>query len=146
MPLTGLLCKEPPYGGIMAIDLETRQVLWDKPFGKALNNGPFGIPSMLPIDIGTPNNAGAVVTASGLIFIAAATDDLIRAMNIETGEVLWEAALPAGGQAGPAMYDADGRQILVINAGGHNFMETRIGDYFLAYALPDAVAAQAAAN
>jgi quinoprotein glucose dehydrogenase len=146
VPLTGLLCKEPPYGGIMAIDLETRQVLWDKPFGQALNNGPFGIPSMLPIDIGTPNNAGAVVTASGLIFIAAATDDLIRAMNIETGEVLWEAALPAGGQAGPAMYESDGRQILVINAGGHNFMETRIGDYFLAYALPDAVAAQAAAN
>ena len=136
VPLTGLLCTEPPYGGIMAIDLTTRQVLWDKPFGKALNNGPFGIPSMLPLDIGTPNNAGSVVTASGLIFIAAATDDLIRAMSIETGEVLWEAALPAGGQAGPAIYEADGKQILVINAGGHNFMETKIGDYFIAYALP----------
>lgn len=137
VPLTGMLCTQPPYGGIMAVDLETREVLWDKPFGKALKNGPFGIPSMLPLDIGTPNNAGAVVTASGLIFIAAATDDLIRAMDIETGEVLWEAELPAGGQAGPAMYEADGKQFLVINAGGHNFMETPIGDYFLAYALPD---------
>ncbi|MDO9639907.1 MAG: membrane-bound PQQ-dependent dehydrogenase, glucose/quinate/shikimate family [Pseudotabrizicola sp.] len=136
VPLTGLLCKEPPYGGIMAIDLATRQVLWDKPFGTARKNGPFGIPSMLPLDIGTPNNAGSVVTASGLIFIAAATDDLIRAMDIETGEVLWQDALPAGGQAGPAMYEVDGVQYLIINAGGHNFMETPIGDYFIAYALP----------
>jgi len=137
VPFTGMLCTEPPYGGITAIDLTTREVLWDKPFGTARKNGPFGIPSMLPFDIGTPNNAGAVVTASGLIFIAAATDDLIRAMDIETGEVLWEAELPAGGQAGPAMYEVDGQQFLVINAGGHNFMETPIGDYFLAYALPE---------
>lgn len=137
VPFTGMLCTEPPYGGITAIDLNTREVLWDKPFGTARKNGPFGIPSMLPFDIGTPNNAGAVVTESGLIFIAAATDDLIRAMDIETGEVLWEAELPAGGQAGPAMYEVDGQQFLVINAGGHNFMETPIGDYFLAYALPE---------
>jgi quinoprotein glucose dehydrogenase len=136
VPFTDMLCTQPPYGGIMAVDLETREVLWDKPFGTARKNGPFGIPSFLPFDIGTPNNAGAVVTASGLIFIAATTDDLIRAMDIETGEVLWTAELPAGGQAGPAMYEVNGRQYLVINAGGHTFMETPIGDYFLAYALP----------
>lgn len=136
VPFTGLLCKEPPYGGIMAVDLATREVLWDKPFGTARKNGPFGIPSMLPMDIGTPNNAGSVVTSTGLIFIAAATDDLIRAMDISTGEVLWEDSLPAGGQAGPAMYEFDGVQYLIINAGGHNFMETPIGDYFIAYALP----------
>ncbi len=137
VPFTDMLCTEPPYGGITAIDLTTREVLWDKPFGTARKNGPFGIPSMLPFDIGTPNNAGAVVTETGLIFIAATTDDLIRAMDIETGEVLWEAELPAGGQAGPAMYEVDGQQFLVINAGGHTFMETPIGDYFLAYALPE---------
>jgi len=140
VPFTGMLCKEPPYGGIAAIDLTTRQVLWDKPFGTARRNGPFGIPSMLPFDIGTPNNAGTVVTASGLIFVAATTDDLLRAMSIETGEVLWEVALPAGGQATPMLYEAQGRQILVINAGGHNFMETPIGDYFIAYALPEGAA------
>lgn len=137
VPYTGLLCKEPPYGGITAIDLETREVLWDRPFGQALRNGPFGIPSMLPIDIGTPNNGGAVVTASGLIFIAAATDNLIRAIDIETGEVLWQDTLPAGGQASPAMYESGGRQFLVINAGGHSFMETPIGDHVIAYALPE---------
>ncbi|WP_116654237.1 membrane-bound PQQ-dependent dehydrogenase, glucose/quinate/shikimate family [Pelagibacterium sediminicola] len=137
VPFTDMLCTQPPYGGIMAVDLETREVLWDKPFGTARKNGPFGIPSMLPFDIGTPNNAGAVVTASGLIFIAATTDDLFRAMDIETGEVLWETDLPAGGQASPVTYEADGRQYVVINAGGHTFMETPIGDYFLAYALPE---------
>lgn len=137
VPFTDMLCTQPPYGGIMAVDLETREVLWDKPFGTARKNGPFGIPSMLPFDIGTPNNAGAVVTASGLIFIAATTDDLLRAMDIETGEVLWEVVLPAGGQASPAMYEINGRQHLVINAGGHTFMQTPIGDYFLAYALPE---------
>ena len=137
VPFTGLLCTQPPYGGIMAVDLQTREILWDKPFGTARGDGPWGIPSRLPLTIGTPNNGGAVVTGAGLIFIAAATDDLIRAIDIETGEELWSDVLPAGGQAGPAVYEADGRQYLVINAGGHTFMETPIGDYFIAYALPE---------
>ncbi|RYG95700.1 MAG: membrane-bound PQQ-dependent dehydrogenase, glucose/quinate/shikimate family, partial [Alphaproteobacteria bacterium] len=136
VPFTGLLCKEPPYGGIAAIDLNTREVLWDKPFGSARKNGPFGIPSMLPVDIGTPNNGGGVVTASGLFFIGAATDDIFRAVDIATGEEVWQVELPAGGQATPMTYEAEGRQIVVINAGGHDFMETPIGDYFIAYALP----------
>lgn len=139
VPFTGLLCKEPPYGGIAAIDLNTRQVLWDRPFGSARKNGPFGIPSMLPVDIGTPNNGGGVITASGLFFIAAATDDILRAIDIETGEEVWQVVLPAGGQATPMTYEAGGRQIVVINAGGHDFMETPIGDYFIAYALPQQV-------
>ena len=137
VPFTGLLCKEPPYGGITAIDLNTREVLWDRPFGSARKNGPFGIPSMLPVEIGTPNNGGGVVTASGLFFIAAATDDILRAIDIETGEEVWQGVLPAGGQATPMTYEAEGRQIVVINAGGHDFMETPIGDYFIAYALPE---------
>lgn len=137
VPFTGLLCKEPPYGGIAAIDLVTREVLWDRPFGSARRDGPFGIPSMLPIEIGTPNNGGGVVTASGLFFIGAATDDLFRAIDIATGEEIWQVALPAGGQATPMTYEAQGRQIVVINAGGHDFMETPIGDYFIAYALPE---------
>lgn len=135
VPLTGMLCTQPPYGGIMAVDLNTRQILWDRPFGSARKNGPFGLPSFLPFEIGTPNNGGAVVTATGLIFVAATTDDYLHAIDVDTGEVLWRADLPAGGQAGPAMYEAEGRQYLVINAGGHNFMETPIGDHFIAYAL-----------
>jgi quinoprotein glucose dehydrogenase len=136
VPFTGMLCKQPPYGGIAAIDLNTREVLWDRPFGSARKNGPFGIPSMLPIEIGTPNNGGGFVTATGLFFIGATTDDLFRAIDINTGEEVWQTVLPAGGQATPITYEAGGRQIVVINAGGHDFMETPIGDYFIAYALP----------
>lgn len=136
VPFTKLLCKQPPYGGIRVIDLATGSTIWDRPFGLARANGPFGIPSMMPILIGTPNNGGSAVTASGLIFIAASTDNLIRAIELETGETLWKDVLPAGGQAGPIVYEADGRQYLVIMAGGHHFMETPVGDYVIAYALP----------
>jgi quinoprotein glucose dehydrogenase len=133
---TGLLCKQPPYGGIRAIELATGRTLWDRPFGSARANGPFGIPSMLPIEMGTPNNGGAVITAGGLVFIAAATDNLIRAIDIETGRELWNDRLPAGGQANPIAYEVDGRQYIAIMAGGHHFMETPIGDYLITYALP----------
>jgi quinoprotein glucose dehydrogenase len=133
---TKLMCKEPPYGGIRAIELGTGRTLWDKPFGQARGNGPFGIPSMLPLDIGTPNNGGAVLTASGLVFIAAATDNLFRAIDIETGEVIWETALPAGGQANPFAFEVDGKQFVGIMAGGHYAMDTPIGDYVITWALP----------
>jgi len=136
LPFTGLLCKEPPYGGIRAIDLRTGRTIWDRPLGQATKNGPFGIPSMLPIEIGTPNNGGAVVTAGGVVFIAAATDDLIRAIDLKTGETLWTDQLPGGGQASPMVYEAGGRQFLVIAPGGHHFMETPISDEVIAYALP----------
>lgn len=136
LPGTGLLCKEPPYGGIRAIELATGRTIWDHPFGTARNNGPFKIPSRLGVSIGTPNNGGSVVTASGLIFIAAATDDLIRAIDLTTGRTLWSDVLPAGGQATPMTYEAGGRQYIVIMAGGHHFMETKIGDAVVAYALP----------
>jgi quinoprotein glucose dehydrogenase len=136
LPFTGLLCKQPPYGGIRAIELRTGKTLWDRPLGQARTNGPFNIPSLLPITIGTPNNGGAVVTAGGLIFIAAATDNLIRAIDITSGKTVWQAKLPAGGQATPMTYEANGRQYLVIMAGGHHFMETPVGDEVVAYALP----------
>jgi len=136
VPYTGMLCKEPPYGGIRAIELATGKTIWDRPFGSARANGPFGIPTRLPLEIGTPNNGGAVVTAGGLIFIAAATDNLIRAIDIETGDTVWKDVLPAGGQANPMTYEVGGRQYLVIMTGGHHFMETPIGDQVIAYALP----------
>ncbi|WP_245413514.1 pyrroloquinoline quinone-dependent dehydrogenase [Mangrovicella endophytica] len=136
VPFTGLLCKEPPYGGIRAIELATGKTLWDEPIGTARKNGPFGIPTFLPITIGTPNNGGPLVTAGGLVFIAAATDDLIRAIDIKTGKVVWQDELPAGGQATPMAYEVDGRQYIGFMAGGHHFMETPIGDYVIAYALP----------
>ncbi|MGS1015567.1 membrane-bound PQQ-dependent dehydrogenase, glucose/quinate/shikimate family [Allosphingosinicella humi] len=136
LPLTGMLCKQPPYGGIRAIDMRTGTTIWDRALGTARTNGPFGIPSMLPITIGTPNNGGAVVTAGGLVFIAAATDNLFRAIDLRTGRTVWSDVLPAGGQANPMTYEVNGRQYVVIMAGGHHFMETPIGDEVIAYALP----------
>jgi len=137
MKFTGMLCKEPPYGGIRAIDLRTGHTIWDRPLGTARKNGPFGLPTGMPINIGTPNNGGSVVTKSGLIFIAAATDDLIRAIDIRTGKTVWSAPLPAGGQANPAIYEHNGREYVVIEATGHHFMRTAKGDYVVAYALPE---------
>ena len=137
MPFTKLMCKRPPYGGIRAIDIATGKTLWDHPLGTARRNGPFNIPTLLPFAIGTPNNGGAVTTASGLIFIAAATDDLLRAIDERTGKVVWSVPLPAGGQATPIVYEQNGREYVVIFAGGHHFMETPMGDSVIAYALPN---------
>ncbi|WP_159981721.1 MULTISPECIES: membrane-bound PQQ-dependent dehydrogenase, glucose/quinate/shikimate family [unclassified Novosphingobium] len=136
LPFTGMLCKQPPYGGIRAIDMKSGRTIWDRPLGTARTNGPFGIPSMLPFNIGTPNNGGSVVTAGGVIFVAAATDNLIRAIDLKTGKTLWSDVLPAGGQATPMTYSMNGKQYLVIVPGGHHFMETPIGDEVIAYALP----------
>jgi quinoprotein glucose dehydrogenase len=136
VPFTKLMCKRPPYGGIRAIDIATGKTLWDRPLGTARKNGPFNLPTLLPFTIGTPNNGGPVTTASGLIFIAAATDDLLRAIDERTGKVVWSVPLPAGGQATPMIYQQNGREYLVIFAGGHHFMETPMGDSLIAYALP----------
>ncbi|MBS4017590.1 MAG: pyrroloquinoline quinone-dependent dehydrogenase, partial [Dechloromonas sp.] len=136
VPLTGMMCKQPPYGGIRAIDLATGETLWDRAFGTARANGPFGIPSRLPFVIGTPNNAGGVITAGGLMFIAATTDNLLKAIDVETGDTVWDAVLPAGGQATPITYAVDGIQYVAIMAGGHHFMETPLGDSVIAWSLP----------
>ena len=76
------------------------------------------------------------MTRGGLVFIAAALDQFIRAFDTQSGELKWEARLPAGGQAGPMSYQVGSRQIVVIAAGGHTFMKTKIGDSVVAYGLP----------
>jgi quinoprotein glucose dehydrogenase len=136
-PWTGLLCKQPPYGGIRAIDLKTGKTLWDHPLGDARANGPWNLPTFLPIRIGTPNNGGPLITAGGLVFIAATTDNLLRAFDIKTGKQVWSVGLPAGGQATPMTFEIDGKQVVAMFAGGHHFMQTPVGDYLMAYALPD---------
>jgi quinoprotein glucose dehydrogenase len=136
MPLTGLVCKEPPYGWIRALDLTTGKTIWDRPFGSARANGPWGIAMGLPWTIGTPNNGGAVVTAGGLVFVAATTDNLLHAIDLKTGKELWHDVLPGGGQANVMTYAVDGRQYVVVMAGGHHFMKTPISDALVAYALP----------
>ena len=133
---TGLMCNKPPYGMIEAIDVHTKKVLWQHPIGTGRANGPWGLPTFLPIQIGTPNNGGPIITAGGLVFVAAATDNQIRAIDIKTGKVVWTDVLPGGGQATPMTYEVDGKQYLAIMAGGHHFMMTPVTDQLVVYKLP----------
>lgn len=129
----GIPCNAPPWGKLTAIDLESRRIKWQRPFGTSRDSAPFGI--AVP---GAPNIAGSVATGGGLLFIGAAIDDYIRAYDTATGAELWRARLPAGGQAAPISYVSEktGRQYIVIAAGGHQIIGTRTGDYLIAYALP----------
>jgi quinoprotein glucose dehydrogenase len=120
-----------------AVDLKSRRVLWQKPLGTARENGPFGIRSHLPATVGTPNVGGSIVTQGGLVFIAAATDGYLRALDIHTGEELWRHPLPGGGNATPMTYSAGGHQYVVIDAGGHQGLGTRANDTLVAFALPN---------
>lgn len=72
-----------------------------------------------------------------MAFLGAAVDDYLRAYDVTTGDQLWQARLPAGGQSTPMTYEQDGRQFVVIVAGGHGSVGTKPGDYVIAYALPD---------
>jgi quinoprotein glucose dehydrogenase len=109
-------------------------VRWEVPLGTTRDLAPVPI----PLPLGLPNMGGPIVTASGLVFIGAALDDYLRAYDVETGEELWRARLPAGGQATPMTYRLreDGRQYVVLAAGGHGTLGTTPGDWLIAWALP----------
>ncbi|ARR57046.1 membrane-bound PQQ-dependent dehydrogenase, glucose/quinate/shikimate family [Rhizorhabdus wittichii DC-6] len=134
----GVPCNQPPYGEIVSIDLRSRALQWIRPFGTARDSGPFGIPSRLPLTIGTPNTGGPISTASGLTFIGATQDSAIRAYETASGRLLWSAPLPAGGQATPMTFISpkSGRQFVVIAAGGNRWLGSKLGDYVIAFALP----------
>ncbi|CAE6836663.1 glucose/quinate/shikimate family membrane-bound PQQ-dependent dehydrogenase [Paraburkholderia aspalathi] len=128
----GLPCKQPAWGYISAIDLKTNEIVWKKRIGTVRDSSP--IP--LPFKMGMPMLGGPIVTAGGVAFIGATADNYIRAFNVNNGEQIWEERLPAGGQATPMSYSIDGRQYVVIAAGGHGSFGTKLGDYVIAYALP----------
>jgi quinoprotein glucose dehydrogenase len=121
----GIPCVKPPWGQLAAVDMEHGTIKWQIPLGDT----PF-----IHLNLGMPGVGGPILTASGLIFIAASFDDQLRAFNTDTGKLLWEVKLPAGGQATPMTYSIDGRQYLVVAAGGYQGDSTR-GDYLVAYAL-----------
>ena len=93
-------------------------------------------PLPLKIKLGVPGIGGPMTTRSGLAFLGAAVDDYLRAYDVTTGEQLWETRLPAGGQSTPMTYSVDGKQYVVIVAGGHGSVGTKPGDYIMAYTLP----------
>lgn len=131
----GLPCTAPPWGTLAAVDLRRNEIRWQVMLGSTRDRTPWFVPSRT---IGMPNMGGPIVTAGGLVFIAAATDNYLRAFDIETGRELWKGRLPAGGQATPMTYELAGRQFVVIAAGGHGGLKTKQGDYVIAFALPPA--------
>lgn len=131
----GLPCVRPPWGTIAAVDLNSGEIRWQVPLGTIRDLAP--VP--LPLELGVPGLGGPVITAGGLVFIGAAAESAFRAFDIDTGEVLWETRLPAGGQATPMTYrlGESGRQFVAIAAGGHGNLGSKLGDSIVAFALPD---------
>jgi quinoprotein glucose dehydrogenase len=120
---------KPPWGTLNAIDLNTGEYRWKVPLGEYPELSAKGVPAT-----GTDNYGGPVVTAGGLVFIAATSDEMIRAFDRKTGKILWSAKLPAAGYATPATYSVNGRQYLVIACGGGK-LGTKSDDAYVAFAL-----------
>lgn len=123
---SGIPCNAPPWGTVAAVDLWTGKKAWDVPLGSF-------IPGM---NAGTVTLGGPIVTGGGLVFTAAAMDNYLRAFDSETGKELWKYELPAGGQATPMTYTINGKQFVVIAAGGHGKLGTKQGDFVIAFTLP----------
>ena len=111
----GVPCTKPPWGTLAAVDLDRGEILWQRPLGTVADL--VGLP--IYWEVGTPNLGGPLVTGGGLVFVGAAMDDFLRAFDLASGAELWRGRLPSGGQATPMSYEVEGRQFVVIAAGGH---------------------------
>jgi len=129
----GLPCTPPPFGTLSAIDLDTGKLRWQVPLGQARYRG---ITAPATFDWGSPNIGGPMVTAAGLVFVAAAMDKKLRAFDVKTGVELWSHELPAPGMAVPMTYESDGRQYVVIAAGGNARVSPELADAIVAFTLP----------
>ena len=123
--------NKPPWGLLNAIDLNTGKIKWQVPLGEHEELTKKGIPIT-----GTKNFGGASVTAGGLIFVSGTHDQKIRAFDVDDGQQLWEYRLPYIGSAPPSIYEAKGKQYIVIpSTGGRFFPDNERGDAYVAFAL-----------
>ena len=126
-------CQAPPWGYITGVDLRTGKIAYKRRNGTVYDMTPLP----LPLEVGVPGIGGAMITKGGVAFLGATVDNFLRAHDLTTGRKLWEARLPAGGQATPMSYaTSDGKQYVVMVAGGHGSVGTKPGDYVIAYTLP----------
>jgi quinoprotein glucose dehydrogenase len=132
---SGMPCTPPPFGTLVAIALRSGTLLWESPLGSVAGLVGPEMAARLAPDWGSPNLGGPIVTAGGVVFIAAALDRALHAFDIETGRELWRGALPASGKATPMSYRlASGEQYVVVTAGGGDVWGK--GDHVVAFRLP----------
>ncbi|RUL96571.1 glucose/quinate/shikimate family membrane-bound PQQ-dependent dehydrogenase [Rhizobium chutanense] len=135
-PFLGLLkipCQAPPWGYVAGVDLRTGKIAYMHKNGTVHDMTPLP----LPFKVGVPGIGGPMLTKGGVAFLGAAVDNYLRAYDVTNGKELWQARLPAGGQATPMTYTADdNKQYVVMVAGGHGSVGTTPGDYVIAYTLP----------
>ena len=127
----GLPCWKPPFGTILAYDLDTGEQLWERPFGRTQQWGFYA-----PDSWGSPTIGGPAVTAGGVIFIGASMDSHVRALSAATGEELWNWRVEAPAVANPAVYEHEGRQYVSFVAGGNPILKPQVGDQIITFALP----------
>ena len=130
----GLPCTKPPWGKVVAMDLKNRDIAWEAPIGTSRDLAPGPVPDF---DWGMPGMGGVLLTKPGLVFVGAVAEHRFRALDLESGSVLWTAELPWAGMAAPMTYSVDGKQYVVIAAGGHSQVSPETGDALVAFALPD---------
>jgi quinoprotein glucose dehydrogenase len=124
----GLPCNPPPWGVLTALDLGSNKILWQVPLGTTEELNPLGLARRM----GTPTFGGPLATAGGLVFIGAALDNCLRAFDAKTGAELWTGRLPSAGIATPTSYLWQGRQYVLIAAGGHGEAGAPAGDTLVA--------------
>lgn len=129
----GFPANKAPWGTLTAVDLTTFSVKWKVPLGYYPALREKGILE----DTGTMTYGGCVATAGGVVFVGATADELFRAFDADSGKELWSYKLPAGGYAVPSVYEVDGKQYIVIAAGGGNRIGTPSGDAYVAFSLAD---------
>ena len=134
LDLQGYPAIKPPWGVLSAIDLNKGEIAWQVPLGEHVELTARGVPRT-----GTETFGGSIVTAGGLAFIAGTKDERIHAFDKQTGALLWEHPLPAGGYATPSTYQIDGQQYLIIAAGGAGKLRTKAGDAFCGLSAPQVV-------
>ncbi|CAK7255272.1 MULTISPECIES: glucose/quinate/shikimate family membrane-bound PQQ-dependent dehydrogenase [unclassified Shinella] len=128
----GIPCQAPPWGYVAGANLATGEIAWKHKNGTVMDMTPLP----LPFKVGVPGIGGPIITKGGVAFLGAAVDDYLRAYDLTSGRQLWEARLPAGGQATPMTYTVGDKQYVLIVAGGHGSVGTKPGDYVIAYTLP----------
>jgi quinoprotein glucose dehydrogenase len=122
---TGQPCNAPPWGALVAFDVTRGILRWESPLGVMSDGWPAGSISF----------GGPMATAGGLVFTAAALDPHLRAFDTDTGRELWSVELPASAQSTPMTYEVNGKQFIVVCAGGHGKMKSKMGDAVVAFAL-----------